>query len=779
MKKKQIYVWKNFVAVLAITAVLAVYAQASARNENASRTVPKKEFAEMLAELLNAAGNSGKCYKDLDKSDKTTAVICGLKKIRVFWGSKNSKFYPNSKTNYGFAIKSLCRAQNWTPKKTFQACTVYARKNGFLDAPLPKKIKSKTKIPYNKLALLTERAAAGKSPAPSQPQTSSQPQGSNPPAPIAQKQNQQTDAPKIPPREYPSLTFTPFPEKTIAADAFANIRLTAPLPNHFYLDEVYFIEGDLVNSTEKEVFIFLCPDKLGCDNSENFIEKAENGRFKIPVYFKKLGNYQIGIIPGREGQSRVEDVSVLLDPPQQANAGARPTEFSVGYAAGKTTFRWNGDGVFTRLIFFQNNRRADYLFRQGIKAFAPPSKDFEYFKKGEAGWTVQQNESVGEIRTLNLTVQEFYKIEKDAVQTKSLPEFWESDGRFEFQGKSLKPIAKKAAFTLPNGQVTEITFADKDLDAQKDFTIEFLLAETGTYIFEVNDPDGSAAINVPIYVGNFIPLLPDFFALHEPALDVGSLEDLGQARHELLVLINADRAANNASPVTLAADLNSIAQAHSADMVVRNFFGHVNPSGETPDNRRKNAKIPVPIKENLGKAGTLDSAEAGLMRSPIHRAAIIDPEMTRVGIGIAKDDEGYLLVTQNFSADPLAQSALPAVEDQLFQDANSYRGTNGMTYLSHDSILRGVARDWSVRMAANGFFSVTEPSSGQKLVDLLRGQGVNSSVNMHIVEVSDKSLLKNQILSQAGLTDAGNNKMGIGLAVNEIGEISMTVVYAP
>ena len=36
------------------------------------------------------------------------------------------------------------------------------------------------------------------------------------------------------------------------------------------------------------------------------------------------------------------------------------------------------------------------------------------------------------------------------------------------------------------------------------------LSQFGEYILEVNDAFGEALVNVPLYVGDFYPLLPDF-----------------------------------------------------------------------------------------------------------------------------------------------------------------------------------------------------------------------------------------------------------------------------
>lgn len=45
--------------------------------------------------------------------------------------------------------------------------------------------------------------------------------------------------------------------------------------------------------------------------------------------------------------------------------------------------------------------------------------------------------------------------------------------------------------------------------------------------------------------------------------------------------------------------LNNIAQAHSNDMITRNFFGHVNPDGDGPQQRATKAGITYGVGENV------------------------------------------------------------------------------------------------------------------------------------------------------------------------------------
>ncbi|MFA6520897.1 MAG: CAP domain-containing protein [Candidatus Gracilibacteria bacterium] len=737
-----------------------------------SQKIQKKIFAKAMAQALNIPpAENSKCFKDLNQTDETSPFICGLAQAKIITATSSKKFLPNNQTDFGFAITSLCRAKNWNVKKNFKDCASYAKTQGILASPFPKTIASTKKATYKELSLLLDRTLS----------TAGQAQNiQSEDRPISKEQDQanQKFNDTIPTQQIESLSFTPVPNTTADVGFFDNIKLLAPLPTRFYKDEVYLVEGDVINKSASEAFVFLCPDKFSCDKSKNFLEKTTNNHFKISVSFKEIGNYQLGVIPGRSGTSKIQNISVLPGEPE-SSTGETPTSLAVNYAGGKTTFSWGGTGSLTRLTVFQNNKRRDYLFRQKTNNFSPASKDFDGFAKGKAGWKIQIGNKASDTREINLTVQDFYKVRSEAVQIKQVKETYPAPTKFTFQGKTLSKISNKAAFTLPNGQVKDVNFASSTVPAQTIFNIETNLDSTGTYIFEVNDTEGGAVINIPIFVGDSIPLLPDYFALNEEVLDTSPISNLNTAKQQLLTLINKDRANHSLAPVAMDNALNAIAQAHSQDMKDRNFFAHINPSNLGPDDRRKNAGYTSAVRENLGKAATLGLVEQGLMRSPVHRAAIIDPNMTRVGIGIVKDSEGYILATQNFSADPVTGDQLSGIVDELFNYANSVRSQNGLPNLSHNQTLKEVAAQWSEQMATDDFFSTTNPSGGQGLVDILHARNVKTAIKMYIIKASQKDQLREEILAEDAITDASNIKVGIGIGTNKIGEIFMTAIYTP
>lgn len=114
-------------------------------------------------------------------------------------------------------------------------------------------------------------------------------------------------------------------------------------------------------------------------------------------------------------------------------------------------------------------------------------------------------------------------------------------------------------------------------------------------------------------------------------------------------LLNADRIANGLKPLKLNRSIVAVAEAHAQDMINRNFFAHQNPDGLSPFDRMRRAGISFGYAgENLAINSSVDGAERAFMNSPGHRANILNPNYTEVGIGIRYSPKGSLYLVQNF-----------------------------------------------------------------------------------------------------------------------------------
>ena len=118
---------------------------------------------------------------------------------------------------------------------------------------------------------------------------------------------------------------------------------------------------------------------------------------------------------------------------------------------------------------------------------------------------------------------------------------------------------------------------------------------------------------------------------------------------EMLKLVNKERAAKGLKPVKADEELAVVARKHSLDMFERGYFSHYTPEGEDPfDRMHADRLVFLTAGENLALSQTLDMAHDGLMKSPGHRANILNPTFGRLGIGILDGGIYGLMITQNF-----------------------------------------------------------------------------------------------------------------------------------
>ncbi|UGQ13619.1 CAP domain-containing protein [Yinghuangia sp. ASG 101] len=113
--------------------------------------------------------------------------------------------------------------------------------------------------------------------------------------------------------------------------------------------------------------------------------------------------------------------------------------------------------------------------------------------------------------------------------------------------------------------------------------------------------------------------------------------DLTRLRTKVIALTNAERARHGLGALTPEPRLTDAAQAHSADMAVRDYFDHTGLDGRQPADRvRATGYDYSRVAENIA-AGQNTPAEVveGWMNSPGHRANILTPELTQIGIGLA------------------------------------------------------------------------------------------------------------------------------------------------
>jgi uncharacterized protein YkwD len=182
-----------------------------------------------------------------------------------------------------------------------------------------------------------------------------------------------------------------------------------------------------------------------------------------------------------------------------------------------------------------------------------------------------------------------------------------------------------------------------------DFTAVADLGSAGRHRLEIlaEGPRGpQVLVNFPVYVA----VVPDDALEAAPGPRQALKPDQAQAR--LVELINRARAASGLDPLLFDPELSAAALGHSENMRRENFVAHLSPTTGGPEERLLRAGIITDLAaENVGRGSDPEEIHKGFMDSPGHRAAILLPRVTHVGIGVSAAKRGDMtdyIVTELF-----------------------------------------------------------------------------------------------------------------------------------
>ena len=578
---------------------------------------------------------------------------------------------------------------------------------------------------------------------------------------------------------------------------YSGITLTETIPDRLLLSESLRISGT-VSTTIPKVTAFIV-DSLKVQTS--FPAETLSGKFTLNVRFPKEGTYKLGILPGESGQSVVKDIVVLKNTciEEVESQNLLPISgVSFNLEKGDLIVRWSaGTYNLFKVSVVQGGLKKSY-FLHSDASWKPYYKDFASFKSGNAELLIRgakltsrsmlepaqilwsppyQNSFIATSHyeyTVNATEAEVTSLTPSAIIGETI--------KVTFKPKV--PVRSKAAVILPNGKVQEIAVASATLTPQKNafgqeifpattttLTASYKTKETAVHFLEVNNAEGLAMINVPVYARNQYPLIPNPRELaRETPTDLGT--DWTALRTQMLTLINKDRAVYKLSALSLDDSLTKLAQYRSDDMVTDNYFSHWDKDGRNANDLRMNYGIQTLVGENLAKDTTLELAEYGLMRSAIHRTNILSTEWTRVGIGITKESDGGYVFVQIFSTNPLNMEDLGSLRNSVLTTINKNRGTP----LVLQDNLNTLAQNWSQKMADEDFFDFQD-KSGQGLVDLIRGANINTTIGTYIMANSSFADALSQVSGNTQLQESHWINVGIGIKQDNLGIIKITLIY--
>ncbi|MBK8407236.1 MAG: CAP domain-containing protein [Sandaracinaceae bacterium] len=112
----------------------------------------------------------------------------------------------------------------------------------------------------------------------------------------------------------------------------------------------------------------------------------------------------------------------------------------------------------------------------------------------------------------------------------------------------------------------------------------------------------------------------------------------------ILDAINMLRAAESLGPLVSHAGLMQAARGHSAEMAQAQALAHVSPTTGSPADRASAAGVrALRVTQNISRRPSAMAAHEAILASEAHRAQLLDPNATHIGVGLAQGTDGIYL----------------------------------------------------------------------------------------------------------------------------------------
>ena len=244
--------------------------------------------------------------------------------------------------------------------------------------------------------------------------------------------------------------------------------------------------------------------------------------------------------------------------------------------------------------------------------------------------------------------------------------------------------------------------------------------------------------------------------------DDAPVTDVAVAEERMRELVNRDRAAAGLAPLAADPALAAVARAHSQEMARTGVVGHVSPTTGDASDRAARAGIRTGLLlENIARAYGVAEAEAGLMNSPGHRANLLTPGVTHVGIGIELGAEvggrRELFVTQMFRR-------VPPTMDQPATVAAIRERLHAAGRFGDDGDLDRIAGGFAAALAAGTDSAVAQRAAAGELA---RVSSRYTRVASMVTAVADVTTLD----AAAILAGSSFTHVGIGVGQGEHPEL--------
>jgi uncharacterized YkwD family protein/spore coat assembly protein SafA len=179
-------------------------------------------------------------------------------------------------------------------------------------------------------------------------------------------------------------------------------------------------------------------------------------------------------------------------------------------------------------------------------------------------------------------------------------------------------------------------------------------AESGTYTVVSGDTMWKIAVRFQIGVSELIQANPQ---LKNPSMIyvgqkiyIPSVDPLKTLEQQVVDSVNRYRVSAGLAPLSVNWELSRVARYKSQDMINKGYFGHTSPTYGSPFQMMEEFGLRFSAAgENIAYGQrTPQEVMTAWMNSSGHRANIMSPIYTQIGVGAAKAANGTLYWTQEF-----------------------------------------------------------------------------------------------------------------------------------
>lgn len=497
---------------------------------------------------------------------------------------------------------------------------------------------------------------------------------------------------------------------------FANVTLQATLPKTVVAHTYYSLSA----TTNASMVKLLLQNEAGKQWLWEY--RPDQGRVRFDLYFPDAGTYKVAVIADNVTKAASVNVAVredwnqvltnpspLVTNPQLTVNDSNIANLTWGSALPNTV---------VKLSCEQGTKNVQRFIVSPDQKWQLDYQMFTGFNEGEIVCHIAQAQFTSSFALSNqwsdVTTWSISAIQhnfrtwlKSNISVDNLVLFTHAT-QLTFTGKASIPISNFAAVISPDGAVKVIPLGEPDADtfaSNRPWSLPVDLSKDGVYFLEINDTQGIAVLNTPIYKVTGTPILPDFVDMQSGLVidkkDAITTEEQTAMMEDLLHRINSVRAGQGKSPVTLDGDLNRFAQSHADDMVAQDYFSHRDKSGRGPDERKLPFNILQPVGENIAFSVDIADIDAGLRRSAVHLLDILDSRWSRVGIGLARASDGLLYAVEEFStrsfiANPFTADEKEQLAQRTLERINVNRHSAGLSALVRGSEFRTAMNTWAL-----------------------------------------------------------------------------------